>query len=121
MADTLALTLTCQITEGTSTQTDKRTFTATDVAITEDTDQKFTIAAGVTDLQIALGEVAILEHFVIGFSSAVTVRLNSNVGTQITIAAGGFLCLSGANITSIFVTNAGASAVTATLIGGYST
>lgn len=120
MADTLSLTLTATIVEGTSTQTDKRVFTATDSLITEDTDVKFNIPASVTDQQISLGEVSPLEHFVISFSGAVTVRLNSNVGTQITIAAGGFLCLSGANITALYVTNAGASAVSAILIGGFS-
>jgi hypothetical protein len=118
MADTLALTLTAQITEGTSTQTDKRTFTATDTAIVETVNEKFTIAAGATDLLVDLGEVASLKYTAVEFSGAIGVKIGSNTAPSLAFPASGFLCVSGAPITSIYVTNAGTAPVTATLIGG---
>src|SRR5690242_1221887 len=121
MADTLALNLTCTITEGSTSQTSKRIFTASDTSITEDTNLKFTVPANTTDHLVDLGEVTPLEHFVLSFNGPVSVRLNDDTAPQLALSGTApFLCFSGADITEIYISNSGSSAVTVELIGGYS-
>lgn len=114
MPDTLALTLTGSLTEGTSTQTAKRTFTATDGTITQSVDDKVTVAGSVTDQALNFDSMASVKYIILSFSGPLSVKIGSNTAPALAFPANGFLVLSGATVSAIYLTNAGTTPVTVT-------
>lgn len=114
--DTFFVTATETLTEGSSTQTSKRTFTVTDLTISQSIDDKITIAAGATNLALDFDAMSSVLYVCLSFSGPLTVRIGSNTAPPLAFATGGFLVIAAAQVSSIYVTNAGAAPVTITRV-----
>lgn len=112
MPDTVALTFTETYTEGTSTQTEKRTFTVADATITQSIVDKTTIAAGATNQALDFDNLASVLYLRLQFSGAVTVRIGSNTAPALSFAANGYLVIAASQVSSVYITNSGATPVT---------
>jgi hypothetical protein len=116
MADTVAIALTETLTEGTTTQTTKRTFNVSDATITQSIDDKFTVATGATDLAVDFDGFGSVKYLTLTFSAPLTVKIGSNTAPALAFPAGGVLCIAGATVSAIYVTNAGTAPVTVTRV-----
>jgi hypothetical protein len=114
MPDTYALTLTETLTEGTATQTTKRTFTVTDSTILQSVDDKVTIAGSVTDQLLNFDGMATVKYLTLSFSGPLSVKIGSNTAPALAFPANGILVLAGATVSAVYLTNAGTTPVTVT-------
>jgi len=91
----------------------------TDTSINKNTDKDLNIAAGAVDAEISLDGLT-AKHLRLTFSATVSVKLNGTGNSAITLTPSAnnpaALILVGCNVTSLFVSNPGGSAVEAKLI-----
>ena len=74
--------------------------------------QRIEIATAITDSQLAFGGITTVDALVLKSSQAITLNINSDSGTDITIDADKPIILTGTSITALYVSNSsGATAV----------
>lgn len=114
--DTFALVVTETLTEGTTTQTSKRTQNLSDATISQSVDDKVTIAAGVTNQLLNFDNMASVKYLMLTFSGPLTVMIGATTSTPLSFSTGGVLVIAAALVSAIYVTNAGATPVTVTRV-----
>lgn len=71
--------------------------------------QAIEIADGAADTELSIGGVATIDVLFLESSQAITLNINSNTGTDITIDANKPLLLAGTSITNLYVSNSSGS------------